>query len=108
MDHSPGFLKLASEAKKSVHEITVADARAKLATNPKVVLVDVREDHEWAAGHAVEAVTVGAVGEESQRYDAPRAVGAVYRDRADRIVYFDGAVHEVDRADRPERPRSSQ
>jgi rhodanese-related sulfurtransferase len=59
MDHSPGFLKLASEAKKHVNEISVAEARAKLASNPKVILIDVREDHEWAAGHAVEAVHLG-------------------------------------------------
>ena len=59
MDHSPGFLKLVAEAKKSVNEISVAEARAKLAANPKVVLVDVREDHEWSAGHAAEAVHLG-------------------------------------------------
>lgn len=59
MDHSPGFLKLVAEAKKSVNEISVAEARAKLAANPKVVLLDVREDHEWSAGHAVEAVHLG-------------------------------------------------
>ena len=59
MDHSPGFLKLANEAKKSVNEISVAEARAKLAANPKVVLLDVREDSEWHAGHAAEAVHLG-------------------------------------------------
>ncbi|MGA2244135.1 MAG: rhodanese-like domain-containing protein [Verrucomicrobiota bacterium] len=59
MDHSPGFLKLVAEAKKSVIEISVAEARAKLAANPQVVLVDVREDHEWQAGHAAEAVHLG-------------------------------------------------
>ena len=59
MDHSPGFLKLVGDAKKHVNEISVAEARAKLAAHPKVVLIDVREDHEWAAGHAVEAVHLG-------------------------------------------------
>ena len=59
MDHSPGFLKLASAAKKHVNEISVAEARGKLAAYPKVVLLDVREDHEWAAGHAAEAVHLG-------------------------------------------------
>jgi len=59
MDHSPGFLKLVAEAKKQVNEISVAEARAKLAANPKVVLLDVREDHEWQAGHAAEAVHLG-------------------------------------------------
>jgi rhodanese-related sulfurtransferase len=57
--HSPGFLKVVADAKKSVNEISVAEARAKLAVNPKVVLMDVREDHEWSAGHAVEAVHLG-------------------------------------------------
>ncbi len=59
MDHSPGFLKLANEAKKSVNEISVAEARDKLAANPKVILLDVREDSEWHAGHAAEAVHLG-------------------------------------------------
>lgn len=59
MDHSPGFLKLVAEAKKHVNEISVAEARAKLAASSKVVLLDVREDHEWQAGHAVEAAHLG-------------------------------------------------
>ena len=59
MDHSPGFLKLVNEAKQNVEEISVAEARARLAANPNVVLMDVREDHEWQAGHAVEAAHLG-------------------------------------------------
>ncbi len=59
MDHSPGFLKLVNEAKKSVAEISVAEARGRLAVNPKIVLMDVREDHEWQNGHAAEAVHLG-------------------------------------------------
>ena len=59
MDHSPSFLRLANEAKKNISEISVADARAQLAANPKLVLLDVREDSEWSAGHAVEAVHLG-------------------------------------------------
>ena len=59
MEHSPGFLKLVAEAKKHVNEISIAEARAKLAIEPKTVLIDVREDHEWNAGHAAEAVHLG-------------------------------------------------
>ena len=59
MDHSPGFLKIVGDAKKRVNEISVAEARAKLAANPKAMLLDVREDHEWSAGHAAEAVHLG-------------------------------------------------
>ena len=59
MDHSPGFLRLVADARKRVNEISVAEARAKLAANPNVVLLDVREDSEWQAGHAVEAAHLG-------------------------------------------------
>jgi rhodanese-related sulfurtransferase len=59
MDHSPGFLALVNDAKKRVNEVSVAEARARLAANPNAVLLDVREDHEWTAGHAAEARHLG-------------------------------------------------
>ena len=59
MDHSPGFLKLVNEVRPKVKEITIEEARARLARNPKAVLVDVREDREWEQGHAQEAVHLG-------------------------------------------------
>jgi len=40
-------------------EITIEEARARLAQNPKAVLLDVREDSEWEKGHAREAVHLG-------------------------------------------------
>jgi rhodanese-related sulfurtransferase len=59
MEHSPGFLQLVNEAKKHIEELSVAEARARLAAHPNIVLLDVREDHEWQAGHAAEAVHLG-------------------------------------------------
>jgi rhodanese-related sulfurtransferase len=59
MEHSPGFLKLAAEAKSRVHEITIEEAQTRLAHNPKAVLLDVREDSEWQAGHAAQALHLG-------------------------------------------------
>ena len=59
MQHSPGFLKIVNETRAKVDEVSVAEARARLASDPKVVLLDVREDHEWQAGHAVEARHLG-------------------------------------------------
>ena len=59
MDHSPGFLALVNDAKKRINELSVAEARARLTTNPKAILLDVREDHEWTAAHAAEAVHLG-------------------------------------------------
>jgi rhodanese-related sulfurtransferase len=59
MDHSPGFLKIVADAKTRVREISTDQARAWLLQNPKVVLLDVREDREWQAGHAAEAMHLG-------------------------------------------------
>lgn len=59
MDHSTGFLALVNEAKKHITEISVAEARARVTADPKVVLMDVREDHEWQKDHAAGAVHLG-------------------------------------------------
>lgn len=59
MAHAPGFLKLVNEARPRVREITIEEARARLAQNPGAVLLDVREDGEWQAGHAAQAVHLG-------------------------------------------------
>lgn len=59
MDHSPGFLKLVNEIKPFIRETPLDAARLRLAANPKAVLLDVREDNEWAAGHAAEARHLG-------------------------------------------------
>ena len=59
MVHAPGFLNLVNDAKKRISEVSVAEARARLAARPQAVLMDVREDHEWQAGHAAEAVHLG-------------------------------------------------
>ncbi|MBM3824668.1 MAG: sulfurtransferase [Verrucomicrobia bacterium] len=59
MTHSPGFLKLVDDAKSRVREISVEEARQRLARLPKPILLDVREDHEWTQGHAVEALHLG-------------------------------------------------
>lgn len=59
MSHSPGFLKLVNEARASVRELTVEQLRARLAANPRAVLLDVREESEWQAGHAEQAQHLG-------------------------------------------------
>ena len=57
MDHSPGFLKLAENARAAVREVNVAEARGRQAKG--ATLIDVREDREWDAGHARGAVHLG-------------------------------------------------
>jgi rhodanese-related sulfurtransferase len=57
--HTPGFLKIVEDAKSRVRECNVQDVKARLDRGEKFVLVDVREDHEWAAGHIPGAVHLG-------------------------------------------------
>jgi rhodanese-related sulfurtransferase len=59
MQHSPGFLKLVNEARPHVKELTVEQARERLARDPQAVLVDVREDAEWEKSHASQAIHLG-------------------------------------------------
>jgi rhodanese-related sulfurtransferase len=57
--HALGFLKLVNDAKSRVMECTVADVRSRQSAGEQFVLVDVREDGEYAAGHLPGAVHIG-------------------------------------------------
>jgi len=54
--HSPSFLKLVNDAKSRVKETNVADVKRRMDAGEKFMLVDTREDNEWANGHAAGAV----------------------------------------------------
>jgi rhodanese-related sulfurtransferase len=56
--HSPEFLKLVDDAKSRVREIEVEEACQRLESG-KAKLIDVREESEWAAGHARGAQHLG-------------------------------------------------
>src|SRR5437879_183008 len=56
MMHNPGFLKLVNDAKARVQEIDLAGYRKMLESGEPHILVDTREDSEWAAGHVAGAV----------------------------------------------------
>ncbi len=59
MQHAPGFLKLVEQERPNVKEVTVEQARERLARNPQALLMDVREDSEWSKGHATQAIHLG-------------------------------------------------
>lgn len=59
MQHSPGFLKVVNEVRPRVREVTLEEARRRLEANAKALLIDVREDGEWTAGHARQAIHLG-------------------------------------------------
>jgi len=53
------FQKLVQEARSRIKEVTVAQFQSLMNSDPKPVVVDVREDAEWQAGHAAGAIHVG-------------------------------------------------
>ncbi len=52
--HNPGFLKLVNDAKARVKQVDIGQYQKMRADDH--VLIDTREDHEWAAGHAAGAI----------------------------------------------------
>ena len=59
MKHSPAFLNLVKDALKRVTEISLSEADARLTSGDPVVLLDVREESEWAKAHAKDAQYLG-------------------------------------------------
>ncbi len=49
--HSPAFRKLVEDAKRRVKEFTIEEFLARLEAGERYILLDVREDSEWAQGH---------------------------------------------------------
>jgi rhodanese-related sulfurtransferase len=56
MTHSPEFLKLVNDAKSRIRETDINGYKTMLANGERPLLVDTREESEWAAGHAAGAV----------------------------------------------------
>ena len=54
--HNSGFLTLVNDAKTRVAQTDIDGYRRLAAGAEPFVLVDVREDSEWAAGHAAGAI----------------------------------------------------
>ena len=59
MAHSPAFLQIVNDARTRIKEIDIDGYKKMLADGEKPVLVDTREESEWAAGHAKGAVHLG-------------------------------------------------
>lgn len=59
MQHSERFLALVNDAKSRIREAAVSDVQADLAAGKDFLLVDTREDSEWNAQHAGNALHLG-------------------------------------------------
>lgn len=83
MQHAPGFLRVVEAVRPHIREVSVEEARARLAADPKIVLLDVREDSEWQAGHAAEARHLG-------RGILERDIEAMFPDPETEIIMYCG------------------
>lgn len=59
MSHSPAFLKIVDDAKSRVKQTDVPTVLARLKKGEKLLLVDTREDNEWAKGRIKGAIHLG-------------------------------------------------
>ena len=56
---SPEFLRLVNDARSRVRELTIDEFVGRLQAGERYILLDVREDSEWANGHIPSAHHIG-------------------------------------------------
>lgn len=83
MVHSPGFLELVNDAKSRVKQIDIDRYREMRQSGEPHLLIDIREDHEWSAGHAGGALHIG-------RGILERDIENKVPDKATRLVLYCG------------------
>jgi rhodanese-related sulfurtransferase len=57
--HPPRFLKIVDDARKRIRETNVAEVKARIDRGDKFLLVDVREESEFAKDHLPGAIHLG-------------------------------------------------
>ena len=81
--HNPGFLKLVDDAKTRVKQIDIEGYKKMLAARAPHVLVDTREESEWANGHVAGAVHLS-------KGIIEREVETAFPDKATTLVLYCG------------------
>src|SRR5258706_15179818 len=59
MTHSPGFLALVNDAKSRIRQVDIGQYGEMVSAGDRHLLIDVREESEWKAGHAAGAIDLG-------------------------------------------------
>ncbi len=57
--HSARFLKIVEDSRQRVKEVSIDDVKARLDRGDKLLLVDVREESEYAKDHLPSAIHLG-------------------------------------------------
>jgi rhodanese-related sulfurtransferase len=85
--HSPRFLQIVEDAKRRVREVSIDQVKARLDRGEEFLLVDVREESEYAKDHLPGAIHLGKgiierdIEERVNQLDAPLVLycGGGYR-----------------------------
>jgi len=83
MKHSEGFLKLVNDAKTRIREVTIDETQQRMQSDKRVLLIDVREDNEWEAGHAAGSSHLG-------KGIIERDIEATVPDKATEVILYCG------------------
>src|SRR5262245_57204601 len=83
MAHNPGFLQLVNDAKARVRQIDIEGYKRLVAAGDPHVLVDIREDNEWDAGHVAGA-------EHLSRGIIERDIETKHPDKGSQLVLYCG------------------
>ena len=81
--HNPGFLALVNDAKSRIRQINIDEYQKLAASGEDFLLVDVREDNEFAVDHAKGAIHIG-------RGILERDIETVIPDKQAEIVLYCG------------------
>ena len=57
--HSARFLRIVEDAKQRIREVSIDEVKARLERGEKFLLVDVREESEYAKDHLPKAIHLG-------------------------------------------------
>ena len=83
MSHSPEFLKIVDDAKSRVKQTDVPAVLARVKRGEKLLIVDVREDNEWAKGRIAGAIHLG-------KGVIERDIEATIADRGAEVILYCG------------------
>jgi len=82
-EHSPAFLSIVNDAKTRIKQENFQETKKRMDAGEKFILVDTREDSEWAGGHLPGAIHIG-------RGVIERDVEKVIPDKSATIVLYCG------------------
>ena len=57
--HNPDFVTLCEQARANIEEISTDQLAERIQSNHPMLLIDVREESEWAQGHIPQAIHLG-------------------------------------------------